>query len=233
MFARKLMGGAIALAVAAALSTGAAVAQDKAKGKGKNEGPKTAMTAPTSASTVHLAQSLVRYGDQKKDALALITAARILADAGAQDKAREKATKGGKGEAAKPGAEMTVPAILARAKEYAKDRKDLIAMADDVAGAASRGRAEGPGRSVTVVRTGATDVFNSVFRGGERAYVAISGDGDSDLDLFVYDENNNLICRSNTAGDDESCAWQPRWTGRFRIEVRNLGVANRYVIVTN
>ena len=235
MTMKKLMGSALAIAVATALSAGAAIgADDKAaKSKGKNEGPKTAVKTPSAASNAHLAQSLVRYGDDKKDAVAMISAARILAAEGAQDKNRDKKTQGGKGEEAKQGADMTVAGILARAKQYAGDRKDLIAMADDVAASASRGRANGPGRSVTVVRTGATDVFTETFRGGEPAFVGISGDGDSDLDLYVYDENGNLICRSTTAGDDEACRWQPRWTGPFRIQVRNLGVANRYVIGTN
>ena len=235
MTMKKLMGSVLAIAVATALSAGAAIgADDKGgKAKGKNEGPKAAVKAPSAASNAHLAQSLVRYGDANKDAIAMITAARILAATGAEDKNRDKKAQGGKGEEAKQGADMTVAGILARAKQYAGDRKDVIAMADDVAASGSRGRSGGPGRSVTVVRTGATDVFTETFRGGESAFVGISGDGDSDLDLYVYDENGNLICRSTTAGDDEACRWNPRWTGPFRIQVRNLGVANRYLIVTN
>lgn len=232
----KRMGSALAIAVAMALSAGAAFgADDKSgKAKGKNEGPKAALKAPSSASNAHLAQSLVRYGDANKDAVAMITAARILSAAGAQDKNRDKKPEGGKGEESKQGPDMTVAGILARAKQYAGERKDLVAMADDVAGAGARGREGGPTRTVTVVRSGATDVFsNVVFRGGEPAFVGISGDGDSDLDLYVYDENGNLICRSTSAGDDEACRWNPRWTGPFRIQVRNLGVANRYLIVTN
>jgi hypothetical protein len=85
-----------------------------------------------------------------------------------------------------------------------------------------------------VVRARTTDVYHVTFRGGEVAAVAIAGDGDTDLDLFVYDQNGNQICRSVRSRDTEACRWTPAWTGTFRIEVKNLGgVANRYRIAMN
>lgn len=230
MFAGKLLGGALALAVAGALTTGAALAQDKGKGKGKNEGPGAAATADSPARVAHLAHSLARYGDKTKDPVAMIAAARMLGSTGAQDKAPERASKGKPVD--KPGADMSVAGLVARAKTYAGDRKDLVALADDAASSASRGPAQGPIRHVDTVNRRTNDIFNVVFNGGEAAYVGISGDGDTDLDLYIFDENGNLICRSVRAGDDEGCSFRPRWTGRFRIEVRNLGdVYNRYVLV--
>lgn len=86
--------------------------------------------------------------------------------------------------------------------------------------------------STTTVRARATDVFRVQFVAGEMAAVSIAGDGDTDLDLYVYDENGNEICRSVSTVDRETCRFRPRWTGYFRIEVRNLGnVYNRYRIV--
>jgi hypothetical protein len=50
----------------------------------------------------------------------------------------------------------------------------------------------------------------------------------------VFDESGNRICVADSPGDDEICRWTPRWTGEFRIEVRNLGgVYNRYRIMHN
>ena len=64
--------------------------------------------------------------------------------------------------------------------------------------------------------------------------VGIAGDGASDLDLFVYDENDHLVCRSTASTDREHCRWWPRWTGPFRIEIQNLGaVADLYRLATN
>ena len=88
--------------------------------------------------------------------------------------------------------------------------------------------------AIEVVRAHRTDVFTVTFRAGETAMVAISGDGDSDLDLYVFDQNGNRVCGATGRGDDEVCRWTPRWTGTFRVEVRNLGAAaNRYRIATN
>jgi hypothetical protein len=96
------------------------------------------------------------------------------------------------------------------------------------------GRQGGPGRTVTRVHAFSTDVFEVRFVGGQPAGVSIRGDGDTDLDLYVYDENGNLIGRSTGLSDREIVTWTPRWTGTFRIEVRNLGsVYNQYSLVTN
>jgi hypothetical protein len=104
------------------------------------------------------------------------------------------------------------------------------------AGLASQAALAGAGglRAHEVVRGNHTDIYNVTFNGGSRAAVAIYGDGDTDLDLYVYDQNGNLICRATGRGDAEACRWTPRWTGPFRIEVRNLGgMSNRYRLATN
>jgi hypothetical protein len=76
-----------------------------------------------------------------------------------------------------------------------------------------------------------TDVFHVVFYGGEDAVVVVDGDGDTDLDLYVYDENGHLIGSDTDATDYCVVRFHPRWTGPFRIEVRNLGsVYNVYDI---
>ena len=86
--------------------------------------------------------------------------------------------------------------------------------------------------SSTSVKAHTTDVFTVTFRAGERACVIVSGDGDTDLDLFVYDENGNLIASDTDTGDDCVATWNPRWTGKFTIKVKNLGgVYNNYKIL--
>ena len=76
-----------------------------------------------------------------------------------------------------------------------------------------------------------TDYYNVRFFGDEKAWVYVDGDGDTDLDLYIYDENGNLICSDTDYTDRMYCEWIPVWTGRFRIEIRNLGdVYNEYLI---
>lgn len=84
------------------------------------------------------------------------------------------------------------------------------------------------------VEARATDIYHVRFYGGELAEVLVTGDGDTDLDLFVYDEFGNLIASDTDLTDVCLAQWVPRWTGTFRIEVKNHGgVYNRYHIITN
>jgi hypothetical protein len=64
--------------------------------------------------------------------------------------------------------------------------------------------------------------------------VYVSGDGDSDLDLFVYDESGRVVASATGPRDECVVRWLPERQGRFRIEVRNLGSAsNWYWMATN
>lgn len=210
---------------------------DSAK-KGKNVDPAKRAASPSAdaVALAAMADRLAQYGDRNKDALALITAAKIFSEVGVRDEKREKTSEGkGDDKAGKSQPrDQSVAALLARAKEYAGGRKDLIAIADETAKTGKRGAVAGPIRHIDTVLARRTDIYNVAFRGGESAMLQISGDGDTDLDLIVKDEYGNVICVSDGAGDDESCRWTPQWTGNFRIEVRNLGsVWNRYRMWSN
>ena len=81
------------------------------------------------------------------------------------------------------------------------------------------------------VYSNSTDVYRETFYGGEEVCVLVVGDGDTDLDLYIYDENGNLIESDTDILDTCVCTWTPKWTGEFRIEVKNLGnVYNEYTI---
>ena len=178
------------------------------------------------AATLHLAHSLVRYGDRRKDALALITAARILGSAGVRERAAGNAPQ------VKQKSDMSVPGIVARAKAYAGGRAELVALADDAV-TGTRGNAEGPVRMFSMVQKTARDTFEFDFRGGEAAFVGVSGDGDSDLDLYVYDAAGKLVCAAEGETDEEICRWYPKAAGRYRVVIRNLGIENQYFLATN
>ena len=219
----------------AALALGVSASAGAAQ-KGTHKGQSTAAAAASSAAAVdalHTAELLARYGDANKDPLALIEAARIVKDAGATTDSKAKQTAGKPGDAKNKPDTMSVASLVERAKALAGGRADLIALADDVSKSSSRGGVNGPGYRQTVVRSRAYDDFIVTFRGGEPARVAVRGDGDSDLDLYVYDENGNLICKDDDPSDGMYCAWNPRWTGPFRIRILNRGVANEYRIAHN
>jgi hypothetical protein len=91
--------------------------------------------------------------------------------------------------------------------------------------------------AATTVKTvvlpgGMNDNWTVTFVGGFKAAVLIKGDGDTDLDLYVYDQNGNLIAFSEGPTDREAVTFTPRWTGKFKIKVVNRSrfIANRYTI---
>ncbi len=72
------------------------------------------------------------------------------------------------------------------------------------------------------------------FEGCETVQVFLAGDHDTDLDLYVFDEDGNLIASDTDATDTCFVSWTPKWTGCFTVVVRNRGgVYNRYTIGTN
>lgn len=85
-----------------------------------------------------------------------------------------------------------------------------------------------------VVRAKSTDVYHMTFVGREWEELFVSGDGSTDLDLYVYDENNNLVAKDEDNTDDCVVRFIPRWTGDFTVKVVNRGrYANRYTLGTN
>lgn len=98
----------------------------------------------------------------------------------------------------------------------------------------SRGAVGGPKIKTDVVQALATDQYKLTFRADEVARIAVSGDGDTRLDLYIYDEHGNLVASPVGPGDDCLASWVPRWTGIFVTWIVNRGlVSNKYLIVTN
>jgi hypothetical protein len=101
-----------------------------------------------------------------------------------------------------------------------------------VVGFAAAGRAgdefDGPTSGLRVPAKG-SDTHSFAFRRGLRVTITVRGDGDTDVDLFVYDENGRLVAKDDDLTDVCVVAFTPEETGRFRVEVKNLGnVYNEY-----
>ena len=182
-----------------------------------------------------MAERLARYGEKMQDPLALIVAARIKQDTGERPAKREFQTRDGQGAATVAGRpDGSVQGLIARARTMAKGRADIIAFANEVEKSRPRGRVEGPHVATSVIRGGATNMAPLQFEGGGLAVVGISGDGATDLDLFVLDEDGKRVCAAEGDSDDEICRFTPRATATYRIEIRNLGkIANQYLFVSN
>jgi len=198
----------------------------------------TTVVIPEAENTLRMAAQLSKYGYANNDALSLIQAARLSKKAGLtlEDRAKfEVEEMRPAPEAGKKGGLVCLDPnkLLADAKTKAGDDGVLLALIDDV-NSNVRGAVGGPRYSNSSVTAGGSDVYSISFRSGELAIVTVIGDGDTDLDLYVYDSNGNLIDSDTDYSDDCVCTWTPRWTGNFRIKIVNRGrVYNNYVLRTN
>jgi hypothetical protein len=86
---------------------------------------------------------------------------------------------------------------------------------------------------IFVVDAQSVDVLTVTLRGGEVTRIGLIGDGDTCLELRVFDENGNIVASDTIGmGDRRRTTVLPKWTGKFRLKVRNLGdVSNRYRII--
>ena len=129
---------------------------------------------------------------------------------------------------------MNPAKLIADAKIFAKDNPQVLAIAEKTKISKSREAVDGPVRHSDQVLAGDTDKYRIAFKGEARAEIAVIGDTDTDLDLYVYDENNILIAKDDDNTDQCYVAWVPKWTGSYKVLIINRGaVYNNYSILTN
>ena len=200
-----------------------------------------AAQASPEVSALRTAMDLAKYGYEVESSSALIEAANILASVPTQaleaeiEQGAENPDEGAKAEKA----QITPAQLLADARNLTEDAT-ILAMADkvavklDAAAEGTRGAVGGAKYAYGSVAAHSYTYYNQKFWADEIAEIVVSGDGDTDLDLYVYDENGNLITSDTDYTDDCYVRFCPRWTGLFRIKIVNRGgVYNRYAIVTN
>jgi hypothetical protein len=230
-------GLALALAFAPAVLAGSAPdgtpAPPAQKGVNIGSGPKAPATDQP-VEQLQMSSDLLAFGRKTKDPLALIVAARVMKALGGTDADRKPEGRAATQAAQKSGQPVSADSVLAEARDLAKGDKIVTLLVDETAGMAPVTSEGQPRTHQDTVQPAGTDVYTVVFTGGQLAEAGVAGDGDSDLDLLVYDDNDHLVCRSAGSSDREYCRWWPRWTGTFRIEVQNLGTAaNLYRLATN
>lgn len=198
-------------------------------------------TASPEVSAIRTAMELAKYGYEINSAPALIEAANILVSTPTQnleatiENGAENANEVEK--AAK--SQITPEQLIADARDITENA-NMLAWADDIMARlnaqaeGTRGAVGGPKYAYGRVYARSYTYYDQKFWANSMAEVVVSGDGDTDLDLYVYDEYGNLITSDTDYTDDCYVRFYPRWTGRFRIKIVNRGgVYNDYAIVTN
>ncbi len=186
--------------------------------------------------TMAMAQDLYALGMANKDALTVLTAAKLAASVDVKEVEQKKETKGEETAGQGDGVEAPVDAaaMLAAARELAGEDEILTGLIEDVEAEGSRGRIGGASSTLSRLPAGQTDVWEIPFYGDSYAEVAVVGDGDANLDVLVTDENGNTICYDVSWSDKIYCDFVPAWNGYFYVTVQNNGgTRNSYYLMTN
>ena len=206
----------------------------------QEEKPESDKAVSAEMSALQTAAGLAKYGYANYSASALAEAAKIFSET--QTQSLEVEAERGKTEtvADKDNAVSFDPRqLLEDAKKFAGKDKVVLAYVNQVEknigkGGATRGAVGGPKGQKDRVYGKDVNTYNVKFWANELAEVCVSGDGDTDLDLYVYDANGNLIGSDTDYSDDCVVRWVPAWTGTFIIRVVNRGALyNNFAIWTN
>jgi hypothetical protein len=243
-FGLLLLGGSLGVRATLAQTSGT-----DTKGTNSSADKGTVSGAATGVAILNQAGDLVRYARETQSPVAMLAAVQMInrvqyqqssdrVGAKKTDQATTPARGSADAKAKNPEITYDTQKLLAEAKGWAKGNPQLLALINTEANkhAASGSLGAGAGAIVhhDTVLARHYDDYAITFVGGELARVAVVGDGDTDLDLYIYDENGNLITSDTDYTDQCLVEFTPRWTGAFRVRVVNNGyVYNNYVLLTN
>ena len=179
------------------------------------------------------AHQLYAWGVPNKDALAVLNAARIAASVTLTEAVRspEPPPDTATASALPP---ITPDVMFDRAATLAAENETLLDLID----ASRREVAYAPATvaisSTSTIPKAQAQTWALPFYGEALAEVAFIGNGNSNLDLKVTDENGNLVCQDVGPQDTAYCSFFPAQSGAFLITVNNVGAdTNTYMLLTN
>ena len=189
--------------------------------------------SPSGVARLVLAYQLYAIGTAYKDPLTVLNAARLAGSVTLTDTARAHETSGTPSPIAAPNP-TTAAEMLASATTLAAENEALL----DLIEAARRDGPFSPQANIVSTKShiagAGTDSWALPFFGASPAELAILGDGASNLDLRIADENGTPVCQDVGPSDTAYCSFYPARNGMFQITVINTGNgANSYLLLTN
>lgn len=192
---------------------------------------------PEEMQALRTASSLAMYGYKNESASALVEAAKIFNSIPTQEMEVREGSSPTREITPGSGVSFDPKQLIADAKGMAGRDKELLAYINKVEktiGRAKRGAIGGPVIKTSMVLTLSTDQYIVKFEGRRKANVILEGTDISDLDLYIYDENDNLICYDDDATSECALTFTPYWDGYFIIAIVNNGLLpNPYLLCTN
>lgn len=180
-----------------------------------------------------LAHQLYALGTLNKDPLTVLNAARLAASVTLTNTDRPHETTGS------PSATLVLNPITAgqmfdAATTLAAENDPLLDFIDAARRDVSFTPLTPVVSSKSNLSTAQTETWPVAFFGASLAEVAILGNGKSNLDLKITDENGNAVCQDIAPSDTAYCSFYPAQNGTFLITVNNTGPAgNSYFLLTN
>jgi len=205
--------------------------------------PENVSIASTAIESLQTAYTLAKYGYNIKSSSALICAAEIIARTqtqilGSKGTAKDEVADTVK-KIDKP--EYTAVNLLADGKKFAsmnkKTKRNMLAWARSIKKAMknkTRDAVSGPKYLYDKIGADGQMTYTIAFEANKLAEVLVCGDGDTNLDLYVYDQNNELIVSDEGYSDDCYVRFVPKHTVNFNVVVKNRGqVYNRFELLVN
>lgn len=181
-----------------------------------------------------LAQAMDLYGlgQGQKDALTVLAAARLVGAVSlrmvTQKKTPEIATVAG---AALP---VQAGAMFAEARKLAGEDETLVGLIEGAEAEVAFGPLGVARVSPSTLASRGVDLWEIPLFGASYAELAVLGDGRSNLDVTVTDQNGNTVCLDVGATDRVFCDFTPAWNGYFTVRVENVGDGdNSYHLLMN
>ena len=185
----------------------------------QEEKPVSDKKASPELSALQTAASLAKYGYDNYSATALIEAAKIISETPVQElDAKETPGEPQQVEEKPTRLRMNPAQLLADAKKYAGRDKVVVNYAKQVEKMVNSGGTRG---AVGGPRYGEGRVYGKTYKdyevkfwASELAEVIVIGDGDNDLDLYIYDQNGNLTEVFAKSGGRMTGRWRQKDTCR-------------------
>lgn len=181
---------------------------------------------------IRMSGEVFAAAQQTSDVFLMIAAARLRKSAGLVATTR---APDGQSSGENAGDFLSWSAMLDIAAPLAEGDDILLGLIEDLRAESTKGVAGGPVYSIVKIRAGGADTYASVpFEGGKYAEVYIEGKGNSDLNLYIYDDQNRLVCSDTDISDIAYCGWRPASEGAFKLTIKNKGKSsNQYSLITN
>ena len=192
---------------------------------------------------INLVQNLANYAYANNDPLSILNATKILIKLNvseiAPDKVEEYKKINEKTQQSKIANILDPLSLINEARKMTKD-EHLLALANNIEKdyfdrkKSGRGTPEGPKSDYKTVAGLDSLNYWITFEGESLAEIAVIGNSKTNLNVYIYDEENNLITKDDKIGDNCYVKWRPRWTGSFKIRVENKGkLLNKFLIAIN